>query len=101
MEILTELVLPSSFKMPLSISTVDAHFWSPAAKQSTATHCAIEYIACLERPPDCGDGLALARSESNSTSKLVFAEWTNEAKNLCRACNVKISVLINSIKKLE
>ena len=80
-EKLTELEVLSSFKMPLSISIVAAHFWSPAAKQRTATHLAIEDSACLARPPDC-DGLAAEIRESNKASKLVFADWTSEAKNL-------------------
>jgi hypothetical protein len=76
---LTELVALSSFKMPLSISIVDAHFWSPAAKHRTATHFAMEDRACLARPPDC-DGLAAQIRESNKASKPVFADWTSEAK---------------------
>jgi len=80
-EKLTELEVLPSFKMPLSISIVAAHFWSPAAKQRTATHLAIEDSACLARPPDC-DGLAAEIRESNKASKLVFADWTSEAKNL-------------------
>ena len=70
---LTELVVLSSFKMPLSISIVDAHFWSPAAKHRTATHLAIEDSACLARLPDC-DGFAAEIRESNKASKLVFAD---------------------------
>lgn len=50
--ILTEFVVLSSLRMPLSISTVEAHLVSPAARQSTATHLAIEHRACLARPPD-------------------------------------------------
>lgn len=78
---LTELEALSSFKMPLSISIVAAHFWSPAAKHRTAIHLAMEDSACLARPPDC-DGLAAEIRESNKASKLVFADWTSEAKNL-------------------
>ena len=71
---LTELVLLSSLRISVSMSTVDEHFLSPAARQRTATHWAIECKACFATPPDCGDGLARERSESSKVSKLVFAE---------------------------
>ena len=48
----TELVLVSTFKISVSIFTVDEHLWSPAARQSTATHCAMENKACFAIPPD-------------------------------------------------
>ena len=74
--------------MAVSIFTVDEHFWSPAARQRTATHCAIENRACFATPPpDLDDGLAVNRSESKRSSKLVFAEYTSAAKKLCKACN--------------
>lgn len=72
----------------MSIFTVDEHFSSPAAKQRTATHWAIENRACFATPPACGDGLALERSESSKASKLVFAEYTKAGKKLCRDCNI-------------
>lgn len=83
--VLTEFVLVSCWRILFSISTVEEHFSSPAARQSTATHWAIEKRACLERPPDCGDGLELESKESNKMSKLVFPDCTKETKNLCSA----------------
>lgn len=70
----TELVVLSSFKISVSIFTVDEHLLSPAARQSTATHCAIENKACFAIPPDWGDGLAVERRDSKRVSTLVFAE---------------------------
>ena len=88
------MVLLSSLRIFVSIFTVDEHLWSPAARQRTATHCAIEYNACFATPPDCGEGLALERRDSSKASKLVFAEETKAAKKFCRAYNI-------SKKKLE
>lgn len=73
-ENLTELVVLSSFRMSVSIFTVAEHFWSPAARQRTATHWAIENNACFATPPDWGDGLAVESRDSSNESKLVFAE---------------------------
>lgn len=72
--------------MFVSISTVGAHFWSPAARQRTATHWATEWRACFAS--DWGCGLAVERRGSNKASKLVFAESTNAAKKLCSACSI-------------
>lgn len=70
----TELMLLSAFKISVSISTVEEHFLSPAARQRTATHRAMENRACFAIAPDWVDDFAVERSESSRTSKLVFAE---------------------------
>ena len=44
----TELVLVSTFKIFVSIFTVDEHLWSPAARQSKT----MENKACFAIPPD-------------------------------------------------
>jgi hypothetical protein len=52
----------------------------------------------LARPPDC-DGLAAEIRESNKVSKLVFADWTSEAKNFCSACDSDKNSVIQLEKK--